>query len=221
MIKKMKVLGCHEIELIILPTVEKGDQKDLEGIICHGLGSRSHYQAGNCIFHLLLLPAWGSRDAWEKVHCNSFNFHCIYSLLCALMCFNLSNSSGRHINLLTPFYWWGNWGQRGLLQVAQPGKKAARMWTQVGQWTAGLLDPLSFLPFWKFGKICLTSWLLFSNLFILCSGLGEHNCDGCYLLLSAGPWIQMPQILSQRLCKPHPMRASWADILSLQSSCSG
>lgn len=74
-----------------------------------------------------------------------------------------------------------------------------------------------FLPSGSSAKLVLTLLLFFSNLFLLGSGLGGHNCGGCYLSLSAGLLIQMPQILAQRPCEAHPTRASSADRLSPSS----
>lgn len=95
------------------------------------------------------------------------------------------------------------------------GKESCQGLNHGSQRTACFFESPFFPFFWKLSKTCLTSLPFFSNRFLLCSGLGGHN------LHSAGPRIQMSQILAPRPCKPHPMRASWAERLFLQSSFGG
>ena len=165
-----------------------------------------------------LLALRSLRTLQEIIYHESSTFPNPYSALCAT-CFNPHSSPERQI-LLAPFYRWGNWGQRGgEACLRSHGWEGTLSGPEPWQPVDRLFFTSSFFSlFWKLSKTCLTSLLFFSNLSLLCSGLGGHNCEGCYLLLSAGPWIQMPQLLAQRPCKPHPMSASWADTLSLQSS---
>lgn len=88
------------------------------------------------------------------------------------MGFNPHNSPERSI-LPIPFYGWSNWGQRG--REARWGHSKGKKSCQ-GLNSLFAESPFFSFFFWKFGKTCLTPLLLFSNLFILCSGLGGHNC---------------------------------------------